>query len=125
MAPMSAVTGVASDVEGLRTDIADLGEQLRVAESEREGLLAVRIELSALADRLDEFDARITSVSTELANQISELGNELSSLDRATDDRSSLDELRRAQTALASEQARYQIAFRQDLAELADRLRPR
>ena len=34
-----------------------------------------------------------------------------------------VDELRDAQTRLAGEQARYQIAFRQDLAELADRLR--
>ncbi len=80
--------------------------------------------LERITERLDEVDGRITSISTELANQINEISGELNSLgtnEPATDE--VVDELRDAQTRLASEQARYQIAFRQDLAQLADRLK--
>lgn len=85
-------------------------------------------ELRSMLDRIDarfdEVDRRITSISTELANQITEMSGELEAMgdsEPATDE--IVDELRDAQTRLASEQARYQIAFRQDLAQLADRLK--
>ena len=56
----------------------------------------------------------------ELSDDIDTLGKrtEAEAIDEAT-----LVELRDAQTRLASEQARYQIAFRQDLAEIAERWR--
>lgn len=77
-----------------------------------------------IGERLDEIDRRISSISTELANQITELSGDLESMGgNASASDEVVDELRDAQTRLASEQARYQIAFRQDLAELADRLR--
>jgi hypothetical protein len=83
--------------------------------------------LDALGARLDELDGRITSVSTELANQLSELGNELDALNAKPPgealDEATVDGLRDAQTRLANEQARYQIAFREDLARLAEQLR--
>ena len=127
VATVSSVSAVTSDITQLRNEISKLLDRVAAAEADREGVIAVRLEFSALAERLTEFDARITAVSTELANQISELGTELSTLGRPTADgeQTSLDGLREAQTRLAAEQARYQIAFRQDLAELADRLRPR
>lgn len=85
------------------------------------------LDLNVL-ERLDVVDHRITTVSVELANQLSELGAELDGLgDRPTgaeplsDDQ--VDALRDAQTRLAQEQARYQIAFREELADLAERLR--
>jgi DNA repair exonuclease SbcCD ATPase subunit len=84
----------------------------------------VRARIDRLADRLDEVDQRITSISTELANQISEISGDLESLgskEAPTDQ--IVDELRDAQERLANEQARYQIAFRQDLADLAGRLK--
>jgi hypothetical protein len=82
---------------------------------------------------------RVSSVSTELANQLGELGKEIDNLaeqqrqqiERATAaaeptpaefSSEVLDQLRAAQTRLAAEQARYEIAFRQDLASLADRV---
>jgi len=77
-----------------------------------------------ISERVDEIDQRITSISTELANQITELSSDIESMggnEPATDE--VVDELRDAQERLATEQARYQIAFRQDLADLADRLR--
>ncbi len=82
--------------------------------------------LDELQARLDTIDRRITTITTELANQINEISGDVDRLgDRGdvppTDE--VVDELRDAQTRLANEQARYQIAFRQDLADLADRLR--
>jgi hypothetical protein len=88
-------------------------------------LTKVHERLDELAVRLEGVDARITAISTELANQIDELSSEMAGVgDTAptvTDE--IVGELRDAQTRLANEQARYQIAFRQDLAELADRLK--
>lgn len=84
----------------------------------------LRARLQRLSDKLEQVDARITSISTELANQITELSGEVESI--ATDRPASDDvvtEIRAAQVQLANEQARYQIAFRDDLAELAERLR--
>lgn len=84
----------------------------------------VRARIDRLADRLDEVDQRITSISTELANQISEISGDLESLgSKEAPTEQTVDELRDAQERLANEQARYQIAFRSDLADLADRLK--
>lgn len=90
-------------------------------------------ERSSLADRLEEIaaraeavDVRLTTVSTELARQLDELGGELAGgestgLDDTVEE--VFTELREGQTRLANEQARYQIAFRQDLANLVEQLR--
>ncbi len=87
-------------------------------------LTDLRHDIKLLGERLDEIDLRITAISTELANQINEISGELEHLGTAAPTAEHVvDEMRDAQTRLANEQARYQIAFRQDLAELADRLR--
>jgi chromosome segregation ATPase len=84
--------------------------------------LNARIE--RLSNRLDEVDQRVTAIATELANQISEIAGELDAREGGEPvDHQVLDVLRDAQTRLANEQARYQIAFRQDLADLVERLR--
>jgi tetrahydromethanopterin S-methyltransferase subunit G len=80
--------------------------------------------MQRISTRIDEMDQRITSISTELANQISEMSGDIEAMGAHEPPADEVvGELRDAQTRLASEQARYQIAFRQDLAELADRLR--
>lgn len=88
---------------------------------------AVAARLDAISKRLDELDGRIRSVSTELANQISELGGDIDALQKRAESEPMSDEvadlLRESQERLASEQARYQIAFRQDLARLAEQLK--
>ena len=84
----------------------------------------LRARLQRLSDRLDADDERITSISPELANQISELSGDVESIAKEhppTDD--IVMEIRDAQVKLANEQARYQIAFRDDLADLAERLK--
>jgi chromosome segregation ATPase len=88
-------------------------------------------------DQAASLNERISNVSTELANQLGELSRELDALGSrpaaapvlgtdqvATEEM--IEELHEAQVRLAAEQARYEIAFRQDLANLADQLkRPR
>ena len=84
----------------------------------------VRARIDRIMQRIDEVDQRITAISTELANQVSELSGEVEGLGgREPPTERIVDELRDAQERLANEQARYQIAFRQDLADLADRLK--
>ena len=90
-------------------------------------LEAVRTQIARLTVRLEALDRRITTVSTELANQLGELSDDIDTLGKQSEaeaiDEATLVELRDAQTRLAGEQARYQIAFRQDLAEIAERWR--
>ena len=101
--------GKAADLDSLRADLTG------------------RVE--ALAQRLESIDGRITSISTELANQLTELGHDIDALAnlpsnaRAAIEESVLADLRDSQSRLANEQARYQIAFREDLAALAERLK--
>ena len=114
-------------LDDLRTDVAELAEQM-----------------STFDARMTMLDERMTSISTELANQLTELSGELDVLldqppttggvdsdqlqsivndevqQRLTE---AVDDIEASTTRLASEQARYQIQFRQDLAELAERLR--
>jgi hypothetical protein len=84
----------------------------------------LRASVQQVSDRMAELDGRITSISTELANQINELSGEIDGLggDNAPSGET-VEVLRDAQVKLANEQARYQISFRQDLAEIADRLK--
>jgi hypothetical protein len=90
-------------------------------------LEAVRAQIARLTVRLEALDRRITTISTELANQLGELSDDIDTLGKRTEsdaiDEATIVALRDAQTRLAGEQARYQIAFRQDLAEIAERWR--
>ncbi len=90
-------------------------------------LEAITAQIARLTVRLDALDLRITTVSTELANQLGELSGDIETLGKRTEaeaiDEATLVDLRDSQTRLANEQARYQIAFRQDLAEIAERWR--
>lgn len=83
--------------------------------------------LDELVSKLSELDQRVTAVSTELANQVSELGNDIDALAGRPPGEAPgeelIEELRDGQVRLANEQARYQIAFREDLARLAEQLR--
>jgi hypothetical protein len=114
----------------------------------------MRAQMQRLSDRIDQVDARVTAISTELANQLSELASDLEAQEAARQsapppppppalepvaatqqfDTTVVDELRDsqvrlaadlrdAQAKLAAEQARYQIAFRQELAEMVEFLR--
>jgi hypothetical protein len=130
---------IPTDVDRVKTEIGRLDDTLRrydertkqveesLAASGADGLAALGARLDSLVARIDALDGRLTAISTELANQLSELGNDIEALHSkdpgAPLDEGAVDELRDAQTRLATEQARYQIAFREDLARLAEQLR--
>jgi len=64
-------------------------------------------------------------MTTAITNQLHELDSEIERLASTADAASAetVSELRANQVRIASEQARYAIALRQDLAELAELLR--
>jgi chromosome segregation ATPase len=100
---------------------------------------ALSTHLARLDERLAAVDRRVTVVSTELANQLAEISSDIETLDHAVHngegrqdgasvlalDDDLLEQLRDAQARLANEQVRYQIAFRDDLARLAEQLKRR
>jgi len=109
-----------AEVVRLQTEIASL----------REAIEQHHDAARALHEKLSTLDDRVTSVSTELANQLNELGSDIDALASRSPSEAGGPELltavREGQVRLANEQARYQIAFREDLARLAQELkRPR
>ena len=78
-----------------------------------------------LVHDLDLVEARVGARQDALAHQINELGRDVDTLADlpSARDGAVLDRLSAAQTALANEQARQQIALREDLAVLADQFR--
>lgn len=143
-ARVSAQAELGGQIASLRDRVSQLSDQPAVAESDgpapeelqsQIGQLAERMsvndnEARAVREHMALLDQRLTNVSTELANQIGELGRDIDGLgqrvpeivDGVVSDEV-VDALRGGQVKLANEQARYEIAFRQDLAALAEQLR--
>ena len=112
-----------SDLETLKTELVALREEL----TKRTNALSL---VTALTNGLDQkisiIDQRVTTMTTELSNQIHELGSEIETMTKSSQDsvsREALEQLRVSQIRIANEQARYEIAFRQDLAELVEQSR--
>jgi len=106
--------------EGIATQIAQLAE--RVAANDTTTRQAT--------EQVAAIEQRLNSVSTELANQVSELGRDIDGLAAHSNEVASgsisdevIGSLKTSQVKLAAEQARYEIAFRQDLAALAEQVR--
>jgi ABC-type transporter Mla subunit MlaD len=88
---------LAAELVALRQQLDDLGTRLNgVASASEQDSQRV----NELVSKSSEVDALIRQVRTEVTHQLSELSTDLE--------------------RLAQEQARYQITFRQDLAEVAD-----
>jgi len=101
----------------------------------------IRQQVGQLAEKVASMDSRIHQVSLELTNQLTELSGELdasASRNGAVDSDAIIAEIEGLMAAridshvvditggqerLAAEQARHAISFRQELADLADRLR--
>ena len=117
--PLTAAPQLDDDTDEAADDATSDTDQLA-------DIAALRHRVVDFGDRLDGVETRLVSISRELALQIDELSSEL---DRSGGEQGDpeivalLAELRDAQSNLAAEQARYQIAFRADLADLADQLR--
>jgi hypothetical protein len=121
----------------VRLQIQEIGERLR-AHDEMQAQVRELLdraasndtEARAVRDHMALLDQRLTNVSTELANQLGELGRDIDGLGQrlpevaeGTVSDEVVEALRGGQVKLANEQARYEIAFRQDLATLAELLR--
>ena len=113
----------AVDFEALRAEVAVLRSELTKRTND---LSLVTAAANGLDQRITAIDTRLTQMTAELSNQLHELGGDLETLSRREHQPvavEALDELRVSQTRIANEQARYQIAFRQDLAAIAEQLR--
>jgi regulator of replication initiation timing len=116
---LDEVAATVPDTTGLQAELARFA--IRVESSE--------IDAQAARDQAAHLDDRLQSVSTQLTNQLAELGREIDSL--ATTETTSavevddavIQSLRSGQVRLATEQARYEISFREDLALLAEQVR--
>jgi len=92
------------EAERLAAEVLELRRQLDSITSRLEDVSSTATKDSTRLDEMTaksvDLDARITQVGSEVTHQLAELSTDLE--------------------RLAHEQARYQIAFRQDLAEVAD-----
>lgn len=79
----------------------------------------------ATAEKLTVIEQRLVSMGNELSHQLHEMGDEIDRIAASSGETVNtelVESLRASQVRLAQEQVRYEIAFRQDLAALADQL---
>ena len=117
---VNAIADRIAATEGLATQIAQLAERVAATDT----------TTRQATERVAVVEQRLNAVSTELANQVGELGRDIDGLAAHSNElaKSSvaddvIDDLKSAQVKLAAEQARYEIAFREDLAALAEQVR--
>ncbi len=101
---MGRISRRRKEAEKLSADISELRERLTAIGTRLDEIVLSASKeaarLNEVASKSSDFDARISQIGTEVTHQLGELSSDLE--------------------RLAQEQARYQIAFRQDLAEVAD-----
>ena len=133
VAHLDAVNAKIASLDELNSKLSDLSERVTVSAD----------DARQAKDQTATLHERISNVSHELANQLGELSREIDGLSGrgtapsmppplpapANFEPSQLvaeelvSQLRSSQIKLANEQARYEIAFRQDLAKLAEQVK--
>ncbi|MEN9803952.1 MAG: hypothetical protein RIS41_799 [Actinomycetota bacterium] len=119
-----------AEIDALRKRIDELTAQITALASSQS---TTNTQLDDLVGRLGSLDARIAQVGSEVTHQLGELSGDIDALGRRTDTLDDgikgltelpalVDGVRTDQARLANEQARYEIAFRQDLAEIVERV---
>ena len=113
---------VGNDIDALRTEMLAMRTELENAQQQ---IREVSLTQNAAASALTAIVSRVVQLGRELTNQLHELSNDLEKLEQHSDAASAetIAQLQATQIRLATEQARYEITFRQDLAEIADQLR--
>ena len=109
-------------IEALQTEILELRSLLSEQSAQ---ISSNRVTSESVANRLSGLETRVSGMGSELARQLHELGDEIEQLSKRAEDDGVAEiiaTLKATQVRLASEQARYEITFRQDLAQLADQL---
>lgn len=114
----ATITAQSTTIAEQRALIETLQAQLRQVES-------------STASETARIQARLAEISEQITRQVEELGNEVDAAARRAEQAAvdaqtplaALDDIKAAQVRLASEQVRYDLALRAELAELAERLR--
>jgi len=109
-------------VEALQAELVALRDQV---EQQNSALASERATAVSIAERIAALEGRVSGMGSELSRQLHELGSEIEELSKRADEAGVMevvDALKAAQVRLATEQARYEITFRQDLAALANQL---
>jgi len=124
---------VATDAaERTDTSLVEMRAALNASTASQRDLVdtETRTNVGLLAEKVGSVEARVNQVSLELTNQLTELSGDIDRAGAHADPSELLDDLvarlddvTGGQERLATEQARYAIQFREDLAELAERLR--
>ena len=109
-------------LDALQAEVIALREQVNVnaqqAQTDKQSLVALLEQFAAM-------ESRITGMGSELSRQLHELGTDIEKLQQHVENDTvgdTVQALKTAQVRLATEQARYEITFRQDLAALANEL---
>ena len=122
-----------AELDAIRSQIAAISDQVHtLVRSEN----AHTEQLETLLARLNGLDARIVQVGHEVTHQLGELSGDIDTLSTRSNQLASdmseltalpqlVDGVKSDQARLANEQARYEIAFRQDLAEIVEMLTKR
>jgi hypothetical protein len=115
----NVIDALRADIETMRAELDITRKQLAEASAASDSIT------NTVHQAIAAIDERVSQMGKELTNQLHELGNDIDKLEGQSD--SSIAEtvahIHSTQIRLAAEQARYEIVFRQDLAELADHLR--
>lgn len=113
---------VATDLDTLRAEFVQMRVDLDATRKQLDEMITINDKVVADLRLLDD---RLVHMGREFANQIHELATGIDGLEKHADSVSAetVAELHDVQARLAAEQVRYEIAFRQDLAEIADQLR--
>lgn len=109
-------------LEALQAELVALRDQV---EKQSTALASERATAATIAERIAALEGRVSGMGSELSRQLHEIGNEIEELSKRADEAGVMeviDTLKAAQVRLATEQARYEITFRQDLAALANQL---
>ncbi len=112
-----------ADLDVLRSELTQLRSELTKRTNE---LSLVTAAANGIDQRITAIDSRLTNMTAELSHQLHELSSDIEAVTSKESDSNSgevLEQLRVSQIRIANEQARYQIAFRQDLAVIAEQLR--
>jgi uncharacterized phage infection (PIP) family protein YhgE len=110
-----ALDALQAEVIALRQQVNENAQQ---AQTDKQSLMALLEQFAAM-------ESRITGMGSELSRQLHELGTDIEKLQQHIENDTvgdTVQALKTAQVRLATEQARYEITFRQDLAALANEL---
>ncbi len=110
-----ALDALQAEVIALRQQVNENAQQ---AQTDKQSLMALLEQFAAM-------ESRITGMGSELSRQLHELGTDIEKLQQLIENDTlgdTVQALKTAQVRLATEQARYEITFRQDLAALANEL---